>query len=58
MQPGGPVSRAWMMLPLQTPPPDILVLSQNSIEQEDSLLEQYQDPLVPILDLEIRARQL
>lgn len=47
-----------MMLPLQTPPPDILVLSQNSIEQEDSLLEQYQDPLVPILDLEIRARQL
>lgn len=45
-----------MMLPLQTPL-DILVLSQNSIKQEDSLLEQYQDPLVLILDLEIRARQ-
>lgn len=45
-----------MMLPLQTSP-DILVLSQKSIKQEDSLLEQYQDPLVLILDLEIRAPQ-
>ena len=45
-----------MMLQLQTPL-DLLVLSQNSIKQEYSLLEQYQDPLVLILDLEIRARQ-